>query len=87
MNISPLLNYKVIEFDKGLAIVPHDARTPMPGLSNLIIGPMPACCEYLAKYTEHRARGKEIKEAHALALRGAQIISKGTVVQKANLNG
>lgn len=87
MNISPLLNYKVIEFDKGLAIVPHDARTPMPGLMNLIIAPMPACCEYLAKYTEHRAAGKPAREAHEMALRGAMIIGKGAVVQKANLNG
>jgi hypothetical protein len=85
MNISPLLNYKVIEFDKGLAIVPADARTPMPGLSNLIIAPMPACCEYLAKYTEHRAAGKEVREAHELALRGAMIIQKGAVIQKGTL--
>lgn len=73
MNVSPLLQYKVIEAEQHISIVP--SKAVVPGANNLIIANMPTCCEYLARYTEHRANGKEIKEAHELALRGANIIS------------
>lgn len=77
MNINKLLNYRVVEFDKGIVIAPAGARVGMPGAVNLIEAAMPTCCEYLARYTEHRAAGKEPVDAHALALRGANVIAKG----------
>lgn len=73
MNISPILQYKVIEHEKTLAIIgPTDTIT---GANNLIIADMATCCEFLIRYTEHRMRGKEVKAALELALRGANIIS------------
>lgn len=79
MNIHPTLLYKVVEFSAGLSIVAQDSIVNMPGVTNLIIASMPTCCEYLARYTEQRARGKEPKEAHQLALRGANVVSKGNM--------
>jgi hypothetical protein len=75
MNINPLLQYRVVEFLNGVVIVPSEAIVNMPQCSNLIIADMRTCCEYLARYTEHRANGKEVKEAHELALRGANVIT------------
>lgn len=72
MELSPLLQYKVIEAERVIAIVPHNGV--VPGANNLIISDMPTCIEYLARYTEHRMDGKDIPKAHELALRGAKII-------------
>jgi hypothetical protein len=76
---SKLLNYKVVECDTSIVIVPENLVVAMPGACNLIIANLPTCCEYLARYTEHRAGGKEIREAHQLALRGANILSRGAM--------
>jgi hypothetical protein len=72
VNVNPLEQYKVIEAERVIAIVPQNGV--VPGANNLIIADMATCCEYLSRYTEHRINGKDIKEAHELALRGAQIV-------------
>lgn len=72
MEVNPLLQYKVIEAERVIAIVPHNGM--VQGANNLIISDMGTCVEYLQRYTEHRLAGKEIKEAHELALHGARIV-------------
>lgn len=75
MQISKFLQYKVIESEQHLSVIP--ARRVVQGAIELVIADIPTCCEYLARYTEERATGKEPKEAHQVALRGARVIQKG----------
>lgn len=72
MNIAPLQTYKVIEHDTCIAIIPPEGT--IRGANNLIIADLHTCMEYLHRYTEQRLAGKEIPEAHEIALRGARII-------------
>lgn len=72
MNINEFTQYKVIEHDNFVAIVPQDGQ--VKGANNLIIAPWPVCLEYLHRYLEHRSNGMVVKEAHERALKGAQII-------------
>lgn len=74
MNINKFMQYRVVEFQTGIVITLANSQVNMPQASNLIISDMPTCCEYLRRYTEARAGGKEVKEAHEIALRGANII-------------
>jgi hypothetical protein len=73
MNINPFEQYRVVETAQVIAIVPASAQ--VKDANNLIIADIETCGQYLVRYTEHRAAGKEIKAAHELALRGANIIS------------
>ena len=75
MHISKFLQYKVIEAETHVSVIP--SRQTVRGAIELVIADIPTCCEYLARYTEERARGKEPKEAHQIALRGAKVIQKG----------
>lgn len=72
MDINNLLQYKVIEHEKFVAIIPHNGQ--VPGANNLIIANWQTCLEYLHRYLEARAGGMEVKPAHEKALRGANII-------------
>lgn len=75
MQISKFLQYKVIEADSHVSIIP--AKRVVQGAIECIAADIQTCCEYLARYTEERARGKEPKEAHQQALKGAKVIQKG----------
>lgn len=75
MNISRFLQYKVIESEQHLSVIP--AARVVQGAIELIIADMPTCGEYLARYTHERADGKAPKEAHQAALRGARVLQKG----------
>ncbi len=78
MNISPLLNYKIIEFDHGIVII--DAKNNLMQRNQavpLIVGSMDVCCEYLARYTYERGRGKSIRESHQIVAAGMKILVKG----------
>jgi hypothetical protein len=77
VNISKLLNFKVVEADACIAVVPEAANVGMPGAANLIIADMRTCCEYLSRYTEARSSGLEVREAHQKALVGANVLAKG----------
>lgn len=75
MQISQFLQYKVIEADTHVSIIP--GRNSVRGAIELIVADMPTCAEYLARYTYERAGGKAPKEAHQVALRGAKVLQKG----------
>lgn len=75
MQISKFLQYKVIEAGTHLSII--SGRQVVRDAIELIIADMPTCCEYLARYTEERAAGKQPRESHQVALRGARVIQKG----------
>ena len=86
MNISNLLSYKVVEFDKGLCIIPAiDQLGGRQGITELIIADIATCCEYLIRYTHARAKGHSIPHAHDEALKGAIVVkdfaAKPKVVQ------
>jgi len=77
MNLSGILTYKVIEADQLLAIVHADAHIAQRGGIELIIGTLPVCCEYLARYTNERASGLTPDDAHRVALKGAHVVGSG----------
>jgi hypothetical protein len=73
MKISDLEIYKVVELDHLIAIVGYNVKIAQGG-AELMAGPMPAVCEYLARYTYERAGGKDIDAAHKSALIGAKVV-------------
>jgi hypothetical protein len=82
MKISPLLNYKVIEFDHGIVIVATgNSLMQRNEAVNLIESSMEVCCEYLARYTQERGRGKSIRDSHRIVAAGMKILAKGHLDQ------
>jgi len=83
MNISQFLQYKVCEIGTpgqpggGIVILDRDDKLKYPVVHELIIADMPTCCEYLARYTDARARGKTWRDSHTEALRGADVVPNG----------
>lgn len=77
MKISTILQYKVVEADKALAIINAADSLQRAGTVELIMSDMATCCEYLARYTHERARGAHPRDAHSYALKGAKVITPG----------
>lgn len=75
MKLSTIVSYKVVEGEKYLVMCYSGDRIAMPGAIELVIGDLPTCAEFIARYTEHRAAGHPVEKAKELALRGARIIS------------
>lgn len=75
MQVSKFLQYKVIESEQHLSIIP--AKRVVQGAIDLVIADISTCCEYLIRYADERAGGKLPKEAHQVALKGARVLQKG----------
>lgn len=74
MRVNALETYKVVENGQALVIIPADRN--IPDAVGLIQSSLPTCCEYLVRYADARLRGKNIRDAHTEALRGANVIAR-----------
>ena len=80
MRITKLQLYKLVEFDKGFAILhQHDNLGGRQDVVPLIVSGMSTITEYLNRYVEYRARGLGLKESHARALAGANVVESGSL--------
>lgn len=75
MKISTIVSYKVVETDKALVLLYAGDKLggDRPDTFELIIADLDTCCEFLARYTHERARGKNPMDARRYALKGARI--------------
>lgn len=67
--------YKVIEIERGLAIISAFDKSDRLDAIELVLAELPICMEYLVRYVHERAvAGQERELAHITALRGLNVI-------------
>jgi hypothetical protein len=67
------LMYKVTAFGAGLVITAQHDHVELPDAVPLMVGPGNVVPEYLARFIHAREAGKDIHEAHKIAIAGAKI--------------
>lgn len=84
MRFNNQLMYLLAEFKHGVIIVDqnNEGVRKLPDSVPLIIAPMEAIAEYLARYAPLREAGKTIAQAHNEVLKGgAVILEKGNLLK------
>ena len=75
MNLNPYALYKVIEIDRGIAIINAADRSAHPQQVELILGDPITCVEYLSRYAHARMHGLKNKaQAHEIAKAGLPFV-------------
>jgi len=78
MKINLINLYKLVECDGCLLLLGYHDRINLKHVE-LVAGQIADLNEYVPVYLHERAAGRTIKQAHATALRGANIIGKNSL--------